>query len=244
MARARQWLALLLATATALLLSGCVYLRLLEVKHQIAAFDRNFATETDNGVRIICRNPVLLADDIRWIGLAPESTKRVGSAEQWQVRWVKQLPPDIHEAGEFDIVLELLFVHDKLTRISIPERYFAFMPKALLLDLLRSLGGAQVDKRSRSIEAQLAAARPDLPGIQKLLGRPSSEITQGSETQFRYRYVPVSTTRLARSAVFDVTVHFNTTSGEMLRWEGQTPVGKVGFKFTNKETIGPSRAGD
>ncbi len=230
MRRIRVALAGVLAFA-ALVLGGCVYLRLLELKHQIASFDQNFSVQTDDGVRITCLNPVLLADDVRWIGLAPERSKRIGTAEQWQVRWVKQLPPGVHESGEFDIVLELLFIREKLTRVSIPERYFAVMPKHLLLDLLRSLGNAKVNRSSRSVEAQLAASRPDLPGIQKLLGRPTSERVEGNETLYQYRYVPVTTARLARKAVFDMTVHFDNASGHMLRWEGQTPVGRIGFDF-------------
>jgi hypothetical protein len=220
-----------LIAAAAMLLSGCVYLRLLELKHQISAFDRNFTVQTDEGVKIVCRHPVLLDEDVKWIGLGPEKTKKVGSAEEWQVRWVKQLPPEAHESGEFDIVVNLLFVNHKLGRITIPERYFAVMPKTLLIDLLRSLGGARVDKMGRSVEARLASAPPDLPGIEKLLGRPTSRhAADGDETVMRYRYVPVGI-GLARAAVFDMAVHFDNASGKMLRWEGQTPVGRIGFNF-------------
>jgi hypothetical protein len=229
--RLRRFVFATAIVATALLLSGCVYLRLLQVKRQMAAFDQNFAVSTDVGVQITCRNPVLLTDDIRWLGLAPESTRGIGSAEEWRVRWVKQLPSTVHEAGEFDIVLELVFSRDKLARVSIPERYFAVMSKNLLLDLLRSLGGAAVDKDRRAIEAKLASARPDLPGIEKLLGHPSSETTEHGETVYRYRYVPVTHGGLARVAVFDMAVHFESTSGKMRRWEGQTPVGRIGFNF-------------
>ncbi|PTX94440.1 hypothetical protein [Opitutus sp. ER46] len=220
-----------LLLAGVLLLSGCVYLRLLELKHQIAAFDRHFGVQTDDGIRIICRDPVLLTDDVRWIGLAPEKAEKRGTAERWQVRWVKQLPPEVREAGTFDIVLELFFADDKLARVAIPERYFAVMPKQLLIDLLRSLGRARVDREGRAIEAQLATTRPDLPGIQTLLGQPTSRTVEGAETILRYRYVPVSDRRLARAAVFDMTLHFATATGTMLRWEGRTPVGRIGFNF-------------
>lgn len=229
--RASRLVAAGLIAAAALVLSGCVYLRLLQLKHQIADFDRNFTVQTDDGFRISCLKPVLLTSDVRWIGLGPEKSRKVGSAEQWQVRWVKELPPGVHESGAFDIVLELFFAGNKLNRVVIPERYFAVMPKSLLLDLLRSLGGAKVDRAGRSVEAQLASARPDLPGIQKLLGRPTSESVAGTQTLYRYRYVPATAEGLARSAVFDMTVHFDTASGDLLRWEGQTPVGKIGFNF-------------
>jgi len=86
--------ALVLMVAT-LLLSGCVYLRLLELKLQLGKFDEYFALQTNDGLAIICHTPVLRTDDVRWIGLKPESTKKLGRAEHWQVRWVKQLPPGI-----------------------------------------------------------------------------------------------------------------------------------------------------
>lgn len=220
-----------LVAALALVLGGCVYLRLLELKHQIADFDRNFGVETNAGVTIVCRNPVLLDDDVRWIGLAPEHTKRVGHAEEWQVRWVKQLPPGVHERGAFDIVIALVFADHELTRVSIPERYFVVMKKSLLLDLLRSLGRAHVDKSRRSVEAALASARPNLAEIGTLLGAPTSRATEASHVVLRYRYVPVTTARLARKATFDMTLIFDAATHELLRWQGRTPVGNVGFNF-------------
>jgi hypothetical protein len=217
--------------AVALLLGGCVYLRLLELKHQIAAFDRNFGVSTETGVRIECHHPVLLTDDVKWIGLAPEHRKAIGTAEDWDVRWVKDLPSGIHDNGPFDIVIQLRFVEDKLTRVAIPERYFAVMSKTLLIDLLRSLGGAKVDRDRRSIEAQLASSRPDLPAIQKLLGLPTDRANEGGQAILHYRYVPVATARLARAAVFDMTLRFDAKTGQLLRWQGRTPVGTVGFNF-------------
>lgn len=213
-----------------LLLGGCVYLRLLEVKHQIAAFDRNFEVQKDDGVRITCLHPVLLSGDVRWIGLVPEKTKAVGRALLWQVRWVKQLPVGVRDKGEFDIQIDLTFVDDKLTRVAIPERYFVLMPKDFLIDLLRSLGGAAVDRNRRSIEAKLARARPDLPQIEKLLGLPTARATQGAQTSMRYRYVPVGP-GASKAGDFDMSLYFNTASGELLRWQGRTPVGNIGFNF-------------
>ena len=128
-------------------------------------------------------------------------------------------------------MIELVFSQDKLTRVAIPERYFAVMPKSLLLDLLRSLGGAKVDKNQRALEAQLAAARPNLGGIETLLGHPTSKTTASGETLYRYRYVPVTHGGVAHAAVFDMTVHFDAATGTVRRWEGQTPVGRIGFNF-------------
>jgi hypothetical protein len=219
------------------LLSGCVYLRLLELKKQLGKFDEFFGLQTTDGLAILCFQPVLLSDDVRWIGVKPESTKKIGLAEQWHVRWVKQLPPGMKEDVEFDIVLELNFTENKLTRIAIPEKYFAVLPKRFLVGVIKSLGGGRVDKAGRRIEAavtaaEIAAARPNLPGIDKLLGRPSEERTEGSTTIVRYRYVP--STKESHAGVFDMQLTFDTKTGELLKWQGLTPVGKIGFDFSAK----------
>jgi hypothetical protein len=219
----------------ALLLSGCVYLRLLEIKQQLGKFDQFFALQTHEGLAIVCQTPVLRSADIRWIGLSPEHTRKLGHAEQWRVRWVKQLPAGITEKTEFDIVLELSFANDKLSRVAIPERYFAVMPKQFLIGVIKSLGRGKIDKAGKKIEAQvsaeeIAAARPKLPAIDKLLGVPSEERVEGETTIVRYRYVPA--TKESRAGVFDMHLTFHTDSGELLKWQGFTPVGKIGFDFT------------
>ncbi len=218
----------------ALFLGGCVYLRLLELKKQLGQFDRYFTLQTQTGVGIICREPILTPSDVRWIGLRPEQVKTLGLAEQWQVRWMKQLPVGIAEPGQYDIVVELGFSEGRLNRIAIPERYFAVMPKEFLLSVIKSLGRGKIDKSDKTIEsavtgAELAAARPKLPAIDKLLGRPSDEFQEGPNTILRYRYIPA--TKESRAGVFDMRLTFNTASGELLHWQGNTPIGKIGFNF-------------
>ncbi len=222
------------AVTLALLLGGCVYLRLLELKQQLGKFDEFFALQTTDGLAIVCQVPVLRTDDVRWIGLKPEQVKTLGHAEQWRVRWVKQLPAGITEKIEFDIVLELGFADGKLSRIAIPERYFAVMPKVFLIGVIKSLGRGRIDKSNKKIEAsvsaaEIAAARPKLPAIDKLLGVPSEERVEGTNTVVRYRYVP--STKESRAGVFDMHLTFDTKSGELLKWQGFTPVGKIGFDF-------------
>lgn len=219
----------LAAACVALLLGGCVYLRLLELKKQLGQFDRFFTLQTHHGVGLVCQHPILTPDDIRWIGLRPEEIKRLGQAEQWQVRWIKQLPPGVTETGQFDIVIELGFVAGRLTRLAIPERYFAVMPKDFLVNIIKSLGKGQVDKSSKRIDSAVAAVPPDLPDIDKLLGRPSEQSVEGPNTIVRYRYVPV--TKESGAGVFDMRLTFHTTSGKLLEWHGKTPVGNIRFKF-------------
>jgi hypothetical protein len=217
-----------------LLLSGCVYLRLLELKNQLERFDHFFGLLTHDGLVLICHEPVLRTSDLRWIGVKPETIKTLGHAEHWHVRWIKQLPPGVTEKAQFDIVLELGFAHDRLTRAAIPERYFALMPKQFLVGVIRSLARGRISKSQKKIDAtisaaEIAAARPSLPSIDKLLGQPSEEREEGPTTIVRYRYVPA--TKEPRAGIFDMHLTFDTRSGELLKWQGVTPVGRIGFDF-------------
>jgi hypothetical protein len=224
----------LVIASLALLVSGCVYLRLYELKKQLDRFDDFFALQTSDGLGIICHTPVLRTGDVRWIGMKPENVKTLGSAEKWQVRWIKQLPPGVTEKIEYDILLELGFVYGKLNRVAIPERYFAVMPKQFLIGVIRSLGRGKIDKSQKKINAtvsasEVAAARPDLPSLDKLLGRPTEEYEEGLNTIVRYRYVP--STKESRAGVFEMHLTFETKSGELLHWQGFTPVGRIAFDF-------------
>ena len=217
-----------------LLLSGCVYLRLYELKKQLDRFEEFFALQASDGLAIICHSPVLRTGDVRWIGLKPESVRTLGSAEEWTVRLIKQLPPGVTERLQYDIGLELGFAHEKLTRMKIPEHYFSVMPKHFLVGVIRSLGGGKISKTQKKIDAtvaaaEVAAARPDLPSIDKLLGRPTAEHEEGANTIVRYRYVP--STKEPRPGVFEMQLTFETKSGELLHWQGFTPVGRIGFDF-------------
>ena len=232
---ARRIALLLGASAVLLLGGGCVYLRLLELKQQLARFDRYFALATADGLTLICHEPVLRTGDIRWLGVKPEKVRRLGQAEHWHVRLVKDRPPGAREEAAFDIEFELTFAAGRLTRLTVPERYFALMPKAFVTGVVRSLGHGRVDRAAKGIEsavsaAEVAAARPRLPAIDRLLGRPTEEKVAGPHSIVRYRYVPV--TPEPDPEAFEMRLTFDTASGELLKWLGLTPVGRIGFDFT------------
>ena len=234
---ARRLFALGLAAVT-LLLGGCIYLRLLEVKLQLGKFDRYFALRTDHGLVILCQKPVIRPDDVRWFGVMPETVQRLGHAEEWQVRWVKQLLPGTTEPVEYDIILELGFADNKLNRIGIPERYFAVMPKAFLIGVIKSFGRGKIDQSGKSVETSVtapdvASTRPTLAAVAKLLGRPTETRTENGLTVLRYRYVPA--TKESRAGVFDMILHFDPASGDLVLWQAVTPVGKLGFNFARGE---------
>src|SRR5262245_8179456 len=83
--------------AISLLLGGCVYLRLLQLKRQLADFDKNFTVQLTPGLRLNCLNPVVLADDLKFLGFYPASTRTLGAAEQWTIRWIKEPAANVRE---------------------------------------------------------------------------------------------------------------------------------------------------
>jgi len=230
-----------LLASLALLLGGCVYLRLLEVKRQLGDFERFFTLDTSDGIRIGCLTPVLLTGDFRWFGITPESVRSLGQAEQWRVRWIKQVPEGRKESVVRDVEIELGFTDDRLTRIHIPEGYFALIPKEFLVGLLRGLGAADIDKARRDAAVRLAGggtlpiAAVTLEALTDLLGEPSTRVREGPRTSLRYRYEP--TPAGARNGRFDLTFVFDTASGKLVFLQNRTPVGQISFNF---EPAGPA----
>lgn len=217
-------------------LSGCVYLRLLAFKRQLADFDKNFTLQTDEGLRLTCHEPVVLAEDFRWLGVAPESVKTIGTAEQWRIRWTKEIPPGVRERAPHDIDLEVVFTEGKFARLVMPERLFTFVPKPFFTGLLRSLGRAGVDQSRRLAEVNFTptereqvTARVTTTSLGQLLGVPTEQTTEGPTTTLRYRYTPVPPQ--SKNGVIDMTFTFDTTTGQLQRLSGRSPVGQVAFNF-------------
>jgi hypothetical protein len=234
--RFRRLVVFVSLAASGLFLTGCVYLRLLAFKGQLADFDRNFTLQTDEGLRLTCRTPVVLAADFRWLGIAPETTQTLGASEQWRIRWRKELPPGVREAEAHDIELELLFTEGKFTRLALPERYFIFVPKPFFIGLLRGLGSAGVDKSRRlaevsfsEAERRVITARVMVTSLAMLLGSPTETTTTPGLTTLRYRYTPVPPE--SKNGVIDMTFTFDTPTGQLHRLEGRSPVGRLSFNF-------------
>ena len=243
-----NWRRLRLAAAVALCsvaLGGCVYLHLLAMKRQLADFDQHFTLLQTDGIRLICRDPILLGEDFRWLGVLPESTKKLGHAERWLVRWVKELPPGVSETTRHDLEIELMFVDGKLTQAYFPERYFAFVPKPFFIGLVRGLGSASVDRAKREAEVSFNAAERErlvqrvmTTTLAMLLGKPTEQRVDGALTLLRYHYE--STSPGLKAGVIDMEFTFDTAHGQLLRLQGRSPVGKLLFNFESPAPAQPA----
>lgn len=224
---------LLLGAAT--LTSGCVYLRLLQLKNQLADFDKNFSADTTAGLRINFKAPVLFGDDLRWLGAEPETVRKTEETEAWIIRWVKELPPTVKEEGVYDVIVEADLHERRVHSVLIPERYFAYVPKDLFVGALRSAGHAKIDRQSRQAvmdtgnELTARFQPADISSIEKMLGVPTQRTAEADLVRYRYIFRPQ--TQGPPGKPVEVTFVFDSKTGLLRRLVGKLPKGTLSFDF-------------
>ncbi|HEV8072498.1 MAG TPA: hypothetical protein VGP21_00080 [Opitutaceae bacterium] len=222
--------------ALCLLLGGCVYLRLLEVKHQLADFDHYFAVDETNGLTFIMQKPVLLVDDMAFFELAPESTAQLGAALRWHLRWIKDYAAPGEHPTDYEVEADFIFVAGKMARLHLPEHIFSFVQKSFILQALRSLGHASVDKSSHSARATLDASglapltRTDLLHF---LGAPLATRDEGGHLVLHYIYRDVCASPTPGKIDFTFTLDAATQS--VVHLEGKLFHVEVQFDWPSKE---------
>jgi hypothetical protein len=228
-----------------LLLGGCIYLRLLELKHQLANFDRYFETDLRDGVKLTCKEPVLLDEDMAFFQLAPESRQRAGAAERWHFRWVKAYAAAGEEPGDYAVAADFIFVEHKLTRVILPERLFAFVPKQMFLLMVRAFGHAQVDREKRTANASVHAdlgpdqAPPRMTGagLTALLGAPMEKTAAAGGVRWRYLYRAASPGQ--HSGHIDVIFTLDPATDTVRHLEGVVFNGRLNLDFVEPSAHPP-----
>lgn len=240
------------AAATLLVLSGCVYLHLLQLKLQLAHFEKNFDVDTRDGLALTFNHPMLLDEDVesffKWV---PDSRQQLGSVEKWHFAWVKDKAADAADDAPVELAFDLYFTDHKLVKIVAPERFFAAtMPKSLALAALRSLGHADVDKERRRASStissqalQTTAADRFLTGAGLLdaLGPPDTRQTKDGTVEWHYQFSPVSKRqKFGDSSVVEVTFTLDAATRKVKLMKGRTMFGSIVFDTTH---VGPNDTG-
>ena len=223
----RRAAAVLAGALASVLLGGCIYLRLLELRNQLAHFDRFFDTDLRTGVRITCKQPVLLDGDMAFFKLAPESRARAGVAERWQFRWIKASRGPGENPGDYEVAVDFIFVEHKLTRVILPERLFVFIPKQFFLTIVRAFGHAQVDKQKRTASASVHEdfgpdqMPPQLTraGLSAMLGAPFESKETAAGLRWHYQYRAASADQ--RSGHIDITFTLDPANQKVRRIQGR-----------------------
>lgn len=230
----RRFAALIL-TGIALALGGCVFLRLLEVKRQLAEFDRFFTVDARDGLKLTFANPVLLRRDVTFLGLHPESRRRAGAIEKWDLRWIKEPAPKDDPGEVFEQTGRLVFVRGKLATVEMPERFFAYFPKSVLIAGLRAMGRASVDRAGRTANSELEDADFPEPGrplrgedLLGMLGHPLEIEGDPAQPEWRYVFRPVTP---AKARPVEMRFAVDRESGFVRRIRGRLPVGSFAISY-------------
>ena len=174
----RHFILCLLVASFGLLLTGCIWTRLLTLKNQFDNFERFVQVDDRDGLSFNMLKPVLLADDVReLLGAAPSTTTTNGGREVWDWSFEKIAPSG--ESGEFDMGFTTSFEAGKLVRVGISDRFHAIMSKEMVLAMARALGKGKVNQQKREMTSQLEPGKAEakiepLPRAEmvKLLGQP------------------------------------------------------------------------
>ncbi|MEW6665694.1 MAG: hypothetical protein AB1512_10810 [Thermodesulfobacteriota bacterium] len=194
----RRFVAWFLLSALVIPIAGCVYLRLLEVKRQLADFEKYCSLENRDALVVIFHKPVLLKDDILLLARRGPTLAEDGPKKSlWQYHFVKQyLPHQEEEKGRYDVPVRLFFEENKMYGGTLPEAFYHLMPRAFLIEAIRAIGRSRVNPVKRHAKGEFYESRvkletplPKKQDFLRLLGRPySEEDKEGTSTlTFVYR---------------------------------------------------------
>lgn len=222
----------LLLLTVALALTGCVYLRLLEVKNQLQDFDHNFRVEIKDQWYVQFLHPVMLSGDFTYLTeLEPTRIERMTDGERWIVDFHKLDRSDRIAVPRKTLTFTMQFnQEDKLSRFGFSPLFLSIAPPAFLEASIRSMGKGSVDTGHRQLRVDpqdLPKIKAQLPTRQSIIatfGPPLLETSEGQEQHAFYRFIadtrPVHGNSGA-NRLAEVRVSFDSATGELTRMMGK-----------------------
>ena len=218
------------------LFGGCVYLRLLQLKNQLADFDRHFSLDDSAGLKLGFKSPVLLDDDMSFLGMKTTLREKSGVAERWTLRWRKTPASGDPRDAIYEQSVDFGFVRGRMTTVLLPERFFVFFPKNVLVAGLRAMGRARVDREKRAATAEVQAqdqvgVTPFLPleALRKTIGAPNRVTEDGAYPEWHYSFQP--TPECAGSGAIDLAFTIDPQVGTVRRVRGKLVFGTFDFWY-------------
>lgn len=191
--RQMAWVALLGTMLSGL--SGCVYLRLLEVKKQLQNFDDNFALGGRSELTIEFKKPVIRIKDTRFlIGADPARETKDGEPRAHYDFDLVRVSTESHPPPLSRLTLDLAFEKGKLTKIIVPEMFMMLFPRNVIVDTLKQAKDADVfelKKLARArihLEPETEAELPSRTKTEMLLGAPLELRDEDPLQTLVYRY--------------------------------------------------------
>lgn len=212
-------------------LAGCVWLRLLELKNQLAEFDENFETQVSDHFTLVFKHPVLLNEDFVTLAKLEPTTKQntpVGS------RWIQAFHK-IDGQGKIQPGVDFFFTldfdqEDRLTHWDFSPVFMSMVPAQFFEASIRSLAKGRVDEanhRFRVEKQDLAKITVKPPTVEKIvstLGEPIEKSEEDGKTLYVYRFL-VDSPHIDKDyldrGVTDVKLFFDKKTKELARMGGR-----------------------
>jgi hypothetical protein len=184
-------------------LTGCVYLRLLDVLRQLKDFDQNFTISGRHEMVITFHRPVVLRKDARFlIGADPVSVQDGDSpVEHYEFTMVRQATTTLPPLA--NLPLDLAFHKGKLEKIIVPESFLTLFPRRMFEGTLRQAADAEIHQLRKTARGRIRlppdvdAEAPSVDKVRLLLGEPDDVAAEGEQRALTYRYRAVNDTRAA-----------------------------------------------
>ena len=217
---------------TVIALTGCVWLRLLEVKHQLADFDDHVRVQVaDRHFILNLLHPVLLSEDFVYLTkLHPSRVTSSPEGYRWFVDFRIDPAASKEQAGK-TIVFAMTFTPDhRLAAFDFSPLFLEMAPAAFLEASIRSLGVGKVDqgKNQLKVDAEdlpkLSARLPSRQAILAVMGPPAEQFPQDDLKGLLYRFkadaAPVEP-KYEKRRIAEVKLFFDPHSDELVRLAGR-----------------------
>ena len=176
--------------------SGCVLLRLIQLKVQLNEFEKNIRVETGKGLTFTFLNPVLLDRDVLLLGKRPPTMIIPhGREEIWRYVFNKVYKKPVHEPHRSVVPLDLFFREHLLFKAAMPRQFMEDLPRVFIVESLKELGRAEIRPNERLVMG--AFSNPDplekapllkRKDLLELLGQPYHTRTNAAKLEMVYIY--------------------------------------------------------
>ena len=178
------------------LLSGCVWLRLLDTQRQISEFDQHFYVESGEHFILHFLHPKLYSDDfVTLSGVKPSHVAPLSEGQRWRLNF-RKIDAQRNTSAAKDLAFDLTFnPANLLVRWDFPPEFLAIAPAEFLEASLRSLGKAKINEGKQQLSADASTlptlnnALPEVSHVTKTLGEPLEVENRPDGQLYVYRYL-------------------------------------------------------
>lgn len=231
----RAWAVLLLALA----LSGCVWLRLLETKNQLADFEHNFRVENTGGHFVLhFLHPALFSDDFLYLSkLRPTRVEPQPKGYRWVTDFV------LESAAGKTLTFSMSFdAEQHLVAWDFSPLFVQMMPPPFLEASLRSLGKGKVDQGRNQLKVdpadlpRLRERPPTRRHILEVMGPPALQFPKENMQVYLYRFLAQATPlepEYEKRRQAEAKLYFDAKSGELVRMSSKFAGLKLAIDYRN-----------